>query len=188
VPKLGAVNAHPSALPRYRRPSPVLWAIRNGDPYLGLIVHRMTDRIDAGPILAQVDDLPLPDQVTREDDWRLQRAALPGLLETALDRLALGDSGTPQDEDWATYAGFPLPGWFTVTWQHTRRDTHNQVRVLRYRKRGEGPVTDLQGGKVQVQRTSLTDDGSIHVECADGPLWVTCIPVALPEPFLNYRL
>ena len=73
VPKVGAVNVHPSALPKYRGPSPVLWAIRNGDPYLGLTVHRMTGRIDAGPVLAQLDDLPLPDQVTREDDWRLRR-------------------------------------------------------------------------------------------------------------------
>ena len=31
VPKLGAINGHPSLLPRYRGPSPVAWAIRNGD-------------------------------------------------------------------------------------------------------------------------------------------------------------
>ena len=72
---------HPSALPKYRGPSPVLWAIRNGDPYLGMTVHRMTERIDAGPVLAQVDDLPIPDEVTREDVWELTKAALPGLLD-----------------------------------------------------------------------------------------------------------
>ena len=78
VPRLGALNIHPSALPKYRGPSPVLWAIRNGDPCMGLTVHRMTDRIDAGPILAQVDDLPLPDRVTSQDVWRLQQGGVAG--------------------------------------------------------------------------------------------------------------
>jgi len=47
VPRFGVLNVHPSALPRYRGPSPVLWAIRNGDPFMGITVHRMTERIDA---------------------------------------------------------------------------------------------------------------------------------------------
>jgi methionyl-tRNA formyltransferase len=36
VPRLGAVNGHPSLLPRYRGPSPMSWAIRNGDRDVGL--------------------------------------------------------------------------------------------------------------------------------------------------------
>ena len=86
VPRLGVLNVHPSALPKYRGPSPVLWAIRNGDPYLGLTIHRMTERIDAGPVLAQVEDLRLPDRVTSQDVWELIKAALPDLINQALDR------------------------------------------------------------------------------------------------------
>jgi methionyl-tRNA formyltransferase len=185
VPRLGALNIHPSTLPKYRGPSPVLWAIRNGDPFAGLTVHRMTDRIDAGPILAQVDDLPLSDRVTSQDVWRLQQAALPSLLETALDRLFRGDPGTPQDEEQSTYAGFPPTDWHTVTWQGSRHRLHNQIRVLRYLKRGEAPVVEFQGRTVRVDGTSLTEDGSVRIECVDGPLWVTCTPVALAEPRLN---
>jgi methionyl-tRNA formyltransferase len=173
VPRLGALNVHPSALPEYRGPSPVLWAIWNGDPCMGLTVHHMTDQIDAGPILAQVDDLPLPDRVTSQDVWRLEQLALPGLLETALDRLVHGDPGTPQREEQATYAGFPPPDWYAVTWQSSRRHVHNQIRMLRYLKRGEGPVVGFQGRIVRVDGTSLTEDNGVRIECADGPLWVT---------------
>jgi methionyl-tRNA formyltransferase len=181
VPRLGALNIHPSALPKYRGPSPVLWAIRNGDPYMGLTVHRMTDRIDAGPILAQVDDLPLPDRVASQDVWRLQQIALPGLLEAAFDRLVHGDPGTPQDEEQATYARFPPPDWYTVTWQGGRQRIHNQIRVLRYLKRGEGPVVELQGHTVRVDGTSLTEDDGVRIECADGSLWASCTPIALAQ-------
>jgi methionyl-tRNA formyltransferase len=176
VPALGVLNVHPSALPKYRGPSPVLWAIRNGDPRFGVTVHRMTERIDAGPVLAQVDDLPLPDQVTSHDVWELIKGALPGLLEEALNRALRGDPGVPQEEAGASYAGFPPPDWYTVSWQGSRHSLHNQIRVLRYMRAGEGPTAEFQGRTVQVHGTSLTDDGSIRIDCADGPLWVTCGP------------
>jgi methionyl-tRNA formyltransferase len=181
VPRLGALNVHPSALPNYRGPSPVLWAIRNGDPCMGLTVHRMTGQIDAGPILAQVDDLPLPERVTRQEIWEVQQAALPALMDEALDRAARREQGAPQDEGVATYAGFPPPDWLTVTWQESRRSTHNQVRVLRYLSGGDGPIVDFQGRMVRVDHTSLTDDGGTLIECGDGSLWVTSVPVALAE-------
>ena len=173
APRLGVLNVHPSALPKYRGPSPVLWAIRSGDPYLGVTVHRMTERIDAGPVLAQVDDLPIPDTVTSQDVWELIKAALPELISRALDRVVHGDPGRPQDEDQATYAGFPPHEWYTVTWRGGRRNLHNQIRLLRYMHHTETAVLEWEGSARQVQRTSLTNDGGVCVECDDGPLWVT---------------
>jgi methionyl-tRNA formyltransferase len=110
LPRLGVLNVHPSALPKYRGPSPILWAIRNGDQFMGITVHRMTGRIDAGPILAQVDDVPIPDNVTSRDIWDLAKTVLPGLLARALDCAVRGDPGIPQDDAKATYAGVPAAG------------------------------------------------------------------------------
>jgi methionyl-tRNA formyltransferase len=180
LPRFGVLNVHPSALPKYRGPSPVPWAIRNGDQFLGITVHRMTERIDAGPVLSQVDDIPLPDEVTSQDVWDLTKAALPDLLVHALDRAARGEPGIPQDEAAATYAGFPPPAWNTITWTGERRNLHNQIRVFRYLHGGQGPVIEFRGQRMQVQRTSLTPDGGTRVECADGPLWVTWTPDSEP--------
>jgi methionyl-tRNA formyltransferase len=174
VPKLGVLNVHPSALPKYRGPSPVLWAIRNGDPHLGLTVHRMTERIDAGPVLAQVEDLPLPDTVTSQDVWELIKAALPDLLNEALDRAVRGDPGRPQDENQATHAGFPTPDWYTVTWRDSRHKIHNQIRLLRYMRRSETTLFEREGETLSVHGTSLTNDGGLRIDCEDGPLWLTC--------------
>jgi methionyl-tRNA formyltransferase len=174
VPKLGVLNVHPSALPKYRGPSPVLWAIRNGDPHLGLTVHRMTERIDAGPVLAQVEDLPLPDMVTSQDVWELIKAALPDLLNEALGRAVRGDPGRPQDENQATHAGFPTPDWYTVTWRDSRHKIHNQIRLLRYMRRSEAMRFEREGEILSVHGTSLTNDGGLRIECEDGPLWLNC--------------
>jgi hypothetical protein len=78
LPGLGALNVHPSTLPKYRGPSPVPWAIRNGDPFMGVTIHRMTEQIDAGPVLAQVDDIPIPEQVTAQDTYGISRRPMTG--------------------------------------------------------------------------------------------------------------
>lgn len=177
LPRLGVLNVHPSALPKYRGPSAIPWTVRNGDPFMGITVHRMTERIDAGPILAQTADVPVPEDVTFQNVWDLSiKPALPGLLAEALDAAARGEPGRPQDESEATHAGFPPPDWYEVTWQGARRDIHNQIRVLRFLRQGKGPVVSFQGETVQVHRTSLTADGGVRIECADGPLWVTYAP------------
>jgi methionyl-tRNA formyltransferase len=176
LPKFGVLNVHPSALPKYRGPSPVLWAIRNGDHFMGITVHRMTGRIDAGPVLAQADNLPIPDNVTSQDIWDLTRTVLPGLLAQAVDHAVRGDPGIPQDEGKATHAGFPPPEWYEVAWQGSRENLHNQIRVLRYLNHGQGPVVPFQGQMARVHRTSLTAGEGTRVECGDGPLWVTWTP------------
>lgn len=177
LPRLGVLNVHPSALPKYRGPSAIPHIVRNGDPSMGITIHRMTERIDAGPILAQTTDVPVPEEATFQNVWeRAIRPALPDLLAEALEAAARGEPGRPQDDREATYAGFPPQDWYEVTWQGARRDIHNQIRVLRFLRGGQGPVVPFQGETVQVHRTSLTADGGVRIECADGPLWVTCTP------------
>ena len=53
VPRLGALNVHPSRLPAYRGKEPLFWAILRGEPSVAVTVHHLTEEIDAGPILFQ---------------------------------------------------------------------------------------------------------------------------------------
>lgn len=46
-------NLHPGYLPWGRGHFPLVWAIANCEP-AGATLHRMTERVDAGPIIAQV--------------------------------------------------------------------------------------------------------------------------------------
>ena len=51
--RLGALNVHPSLLPRHRGATPVPAAILAGDPESGVTLIRMDAGIDTGPIVAQ---------------------------------------------------------------------------------------------------------------------------------------
>lgn len=53
LPRLAALNIHPSLLPKYRGPSPVQATILNGEKESGVTIIEMDEEIDHGPIIAQ---------------------------------------------------------------------------------------------------------------------------------------
>ncbi len=53
MPALGTINIHPSLLPLYRGPSPIVSSILNGDTETGVTIMRIDEEMDHGPILAQ---------------------------------------------------------------------------------------------------------------------------------------
>ncbi|MBI2034108.1 MAG: methionyl-tRNA formyltransferase [Candidatus Levybacteria bacterium] len=65
IPRLGAINIHPSLLPKYRGPSPIQTAILNGDKKTGITFIKIDEQVDHGPILAQYK-LPINPDDTSE--------------------------------------------------------------------------------------------------------------------------
>jgi folate-dependent phosphoribosylglycinamide formyltransferase PurN len=53
LPRLGALNVHSSLLPAYAGVSTYVHVLADGQERTGVSVHVMTERLDAGPILAQ---------------------------------------------------------------------------------------------------------------------------------------
>jgi methionyl-tRNA formyltransferase len=54
LPKYGCLNVHPSLLPKYRGASPIQTAILNGEKETGVSIMLMDEKMDHGPILAQI--------------------------------------------------------------------------------------------------------------------------------------
>lgn len=55
LPKRGAINFHPSLLPKYRGAHPHFWCLVRGEKTSGVTAHFMTERIDDGNIIAQIE-------------------------------------------------------------------------------------------------------------------------------------
>lgn len=53
VPEYAPLNVHHSLLPKYRGPSPAPSVILSGEKISGVTIIRMTNRVDAGPIIEQ---------------------------------------------------------------------------------------------------------------------------------------
>ena len=53
IPPKGMLNIHGGLLPEYRGANILNWVLINGEQVTGVTIHRITKRVDAGPIVAQ---------------------------------------------------------------------------------------------------------------------------------------
>ena len=100
----GALNVHPSLLPRHRGATPIPSAILAGDSETGISIQTIAEKLDSGDILARVAR-PLAGNETTESltAWAAEEGARL-LLET-IGRMGTGSiSPEPQDEALATYS------------------------------------------------------------------------------------
>jgi methionyl-tRNA formyltransferase len=172
VPRLGAINGHPSPLPDYRGPNPVAWAIRNLETDVGYTFHRMDEDLDTGAILAQ-GRVPLGD----EHSWDELTPKLVGLvselLPVALRRIESGDPGDAQGE--GRYFSFFEPEYAWVDWSQPAADIRRQVRAWRFASRGtepHGALAVVDEETLRILRVSVEPGEGSPVECGDGRLWI----------------
>ncbi|MFL6054979.1 MAG: methionyl-tRNA formyltransferase [Actinoallomurus sp.] len=181
IARLGVINIHPSLLPKYRGPLPVQWAVRNGDPEIGVTIHWMDEDLDTGNILVQKGGIRIEEEPVAAQLWKEVDLLVADLLGPALEQAAAGAAGEPQDETDATYAGWMEPDYMFIDWARSAREIHNQVRTFRFNLFGlRGPFGKVNGKWMTVLRTSIEPAEGLRVECADGAIWITEATSAAP--------
>jgi methionyl-tRNA formyltransferase len=53
IPRLGSINLHTGKVPEYRGSAPAFWELYNGETEVGVTVHQVTERLDAGTVIRQ---------------------------------------------------------------------------------------------------------------------------------------
>ena len=102
IPRYGCLNIHPSLLPRYRGPSPVVGALLEGDKSTGVTVMMVDEGMDSGPIVAQQATEIGAEETSDTLTGRLFRSG-GELLASILSDWVAGDlNPSVQDESLAT--------------------------------------------------------------------------------------
>jgi methionyl-tRNA formyltransferase len=131
VPSVGAINVHPSLLPKYRGPAPIQWSVRNGEPETGITIIKMSERMDAGDLLYQ-ERCPIgAGEDAKELSERLSgRTAqiLPDFLK-GIETNGLPE-GVLQREEEATYTPMITREMGLISWAVGAADIVRQVRAL----------------------------------------------------------
>lgn len=193
LPRLGAINLHPSLLPRWRGAAPVQRALMAGDAVTGVTTMRMAAELDAGDILLQGELAIDPEDDAGSLSVKLAHAGGALIVET-LRQLARGEARPrPQDSAGATYAAKLTPEDEALLWQRPSRLVLGQIRALSPRP---GARTTIHGELVKVLRATataaagagapgtvlgVTDEG-IVVATADGAVLVTQVQPAGKRP------
>jgi len=104
IPPYGAVNVHPSLLPKYRGAAPIQWAIINGETVTGVSIVCITPYLDSGDILLQKAVPIEPEQTAGELHDILAKLGAELLLK-AIRGIKKGNlTPIPQNGALATYA------------------------------------------------------------------------------------
>jgi len=175
---LGSFNLHASLLPRWRGAAPINRAIMAGDRETGVMVMRMEEGLDTGPV-AMAERVPIPPDMTAgqiHDALARLGADLMVRALAALERSSL--TLTPQRSEGVTYAAKIGNDETRMRWSRSAREVHDQVRGLSpFPGAWFELIADGKPVRVKVLRTTPAAgagpsgtvlDDALTVACADG--------------------
>ncbi len=159
--KYGALNIHPSLLPKYRGPSPIRTAIANGDTETGVTIMKLVEEMDAGPIIDQQSLIIDHDEMHSQLQKRLAEAGAKLLLKIIPDYVAGKIELKPQDESQATYTQM-------LTREDGKVDLQNDSPEVIYNKfrayeGWPGVWFTHKGKRVKILDCKLTPEGTIEL-------------------------
>jgi len=130
APALGCLNLHASLLPRWRGAAPIQRAIMAGDAETGVMVMRMEEGLDTGPV-GMVEKTAITPQMTAgELHDRLMRLGAD-LMARALAALERGSLAfRPQADEGVTYAAKLGNAEALIDWSRPARAVHDHIRGL----------------------------------------------------------
>lgn len=128
--RLGCFNGHASLLPRWRGAAPIQRAIMAGDTETGMMIMKMDEGLDTGPV-AMTEKVAIgPDMTAGELHDALSRTGA-SLMVRAMAALEQGVLElVPQPDDGVTYAAKIAKDETRVDWAGDGADIHNHIRGL----------------------------------------------------------
>ncbi|MBP6013909.1 MAG: methionyl-tRNA formyltransferase [Alphaproteobacteria bacterium] len=171
APRLGCFNLHASLLPRWRGAAPIHRAIMAGDAETGVMVMRMEEGLDTGPVLAtwrtaideQTTTGVLQETLSREGA-RLMVAALGDLARGAAHEVV-------QPAEGVTYAKKIVPEEARIAWAKPARAVLAHVHGL---NPAPGAWAMLGETRVKILRTRVVVGHGVPGMVIGGPLIVAC--------------
>lgn len=130
APRYRCWNVHFSLLPKYRGAAPYQWALINGETKTGVTLIRLVKKMDAGPILGQVECTIDPEDNAETLGDKLARLGVP-LLAKSLEALQSDVLiETPQDDEQASFAPLLKKEDGLINWDESTSSLCNHIRGL----------------------------------------------------------
>ena len=169
---LGCFNLHASLLPRWRGAAPINRAVMAGDAESGVMVMRMAEGLDTGPI-ALAERRPIGTDMTAGDLHDSLARAGADLMVRALGALERGTLlFTPQPEEGVTYAAKIDKSETRIDWTKPWKAVHDHCRGL---SPFPGAWFELPGtGRIKVLRTTRGEGSGAPGAVLDDRLTIAC--------------
>jgi len=183
APPLGCINIHGSLLPKYRGPSPIQYAVLNGDKETGVTSMYISEKMDSGDILLTKKTM-IGDEETSGELFERLSVLGSELLSETVDAISTGQAKRiPQNNEEATYTALLTKSMSPIDWNKSAFEIKCKVRGLQpwpvatmeirgnilkvfsvdieYKNTGKHPGSIISSGK-----------SGIEVACADGSVMI----------------
>ncbi|MFJ7192041.1 methionyl-tRNA formyltransferase [Streptomyces bacillaris] len=129
LPVHGTLNIHDSLLPAYAGFSPLIWALINGEPEVGVTAHLMDEELDAGDIVVQ-RSVPVGPTDTSTDLFHRTVDLIAPVTTEALGLIASGRTEfTPQDRSRASFFHKRAEEDIRIDWNWPAEDLERLIRA-----------------------------------------------------------
>ena len=177
---LGCFNLHASLLPRWRGAAPINRAVMSGDAETGVIVMRMEEGLDTGPV-AMAEKVAIAPDATAGDLHDLLARLGAQLMASAFGDLERGTLVfTPQPEQGATYAAKIDKNETRIDWRKPWQQVHDHIRGLSpFPGAWCELATDGEPARLKILRCEPAKgagapgdvlDDRLSIACADGAI------------------
>jgi len=130
IPKYGALNIHPSLLPKYRGASPIHAAILNGDEISGITIMLMDEKMDHGDIISNFKfQISKPKISYKELENQLIDVAADLLIKTLPDWVEGKIKPKPQDHSKASFCKIIKKQDGKIDWNKSAQEIENIIRA-----------------------------------------------------------
>jgi methionyl-tRNA formyltransferase len=192
APSLGCFNLHASALPRWRGAAPINRAIMAGDTETAVVVMKMAEGLDTGP-MAMAKRTAIGFDMTAGELHKKLAQLGASLMVQALDALQRGSLQLiPQPDVGVTYAAKIDKNETRIDWTRPWKAVHNHCRGL---SPSPGAWFELPGNearsRIKVLRTAKNEgsgapgtviDDKLTIACGDGALRILELQRAGRQP------
>jgi methionyl-tRNA formyltransferase len=173
--RLGCWNGHASLLPRWRGAAPIQRAIMAGDRETGMMIMKMDEGLDTGPVAVAERVAIAPDMTAGELHDRLMTIGAD-LMAKAMSGLERGElTLQPQPANGVTYARKIDKAETRTDWMLANLQVHNHIRGL---SPFPGAWCEMEiAGKAErlkLLRSTLADGQGEPGEIVDERLTVGC--------------
>ena len=159
LPLLGCLNVHPSLLPRYRGPSPVAWAILNGEDITGVTIIKLDEGIDSGRVVASRETRIGPEETAGALTARLFEMGASLLVEI-LPGWGQGQiEARPQDDSQATFTKLLSRDDGKIDWELGAEQIARQVRAY---YPWPGTFTHWDGRLLKIIEARVAEPAAFH--------------------------
>lgn len=155
APKFGFINFHPGLIPLYKGADPIFWQIRNREQFGGITVHRMTEELDAGPVIIEHKIPIIPGETYGIHHVRLGITAADIVLKVA-EAVQSGTSTRQDIGQPSLYFKKPTRQQVSINWeQHTAQEIEALVNAGN--PKYNGAFTSIRNMQVSILDTSFAD-------------------------------